>query len=348
MPLISDPDGLSQGGSTSVAATTFASPSGAQIVITSANVPAVTVNDYIEVRDATNANNDGLYVVDAHSAGVSITATKQALTGAVVNPALDAGSQTIRILGNDANEKNVHFDTTNKKVTFLNGFGSTTVLDNAGVVWQSFYSFCKEEWKNDNDLIKFLFPLVSIGPEEFEWNEWKPVDETESSISTTNPSDTRRLLRTGGWDELDVNGFLESSYFGWITLGNIDALDNAYYFFDSQSAATFATFDGPVNEGVQTVERVDISGHGTIAFATSSTLTNTTGNWCEQYLSDDRERHGDDDHSERHAIHGQRGRHHGDHRDRSKGGGLHDSHPDLRQDLRPIDHDRHRCVGPQG
>ena len=48
MPLISDPDGLSQGGETSVAATTFASQSGAQIVITSANVPAVTAGDYID------------------------------------------------------------------------------------------------------------------------------------------------------------------------------------------------------------------------------------------------------------------------------------------------------------
>ena len=279
MPLITDPDELSQGGETTVAATTFASPSGAQIVITSVNVPAVTAGDFIEVRDATNAVNDGLYEVDSTVASTSITCTKQALTGAVVNPALDAGSQTIRIFGTDANEKNVYFDTTNRKVTFLNGFGSTTVLDDAGVVWQSFYSFCKEEWKNDNDLIKFPFPLISITPEQYEWQEWTPVDETESSIATTDPSNTRQLLRTGGWDEVDANGFLTDSYFGWITLGNIDALDLAYYFFDSQSAATFATFDGPVNEGVRTVERVDISGHGTIAFATSSTLTNTTGDW---------------------------------------------------------------------
>jgi len=283
MPLISDPDGLSQGGSTTVAATTFASAAGAQIVITSVNVPAVTANDYIEVRDATNAANDGLYLVDSTVASTSITATKQALTGSVVNPANDAGSQTIRIFGSDSNEKNVHFDTTNKKVTFLNGFGSTTVLDDSGVVWQSFYSFCKEEWKNDNDLIKFPFPLISITPEQYEFNEWTPVDEIESTISTTNPSNTRQLLRTGGWDEIDVNGFLEQSYFGWITLGNIDSGDNAYYFFDSQTAATFATFDGPVNEGVQTVSRIDLSGAGTIAFVDggggNDQLTRVTGSW---------------------------------------------------------------------
>lgn len=284
MPLISDPDGLSQGGSTSVASTTFASQSGAQIVITSANVPAVTVNDYIEVRDATNANNDGLYVVDAYSAGVSITATKQALTGAAVNPANDASAQTIRIFGSDSNEKNIHFDTTNRLFTFLNGFGSTTVLDQNGVVMQALYSFMKEEWKNDNDLIKFPFPMTAITPEQFEFNEWKPVDEIESTIATTNPSDTRKLMRTGGWDEVDANGFIVDSYFCWLTLGTIDFTDKdtgdkPYYFFSSQSSATVATFAGPANEAVEQVTRVDLSGAGTIAFATTSTFTRTTGSF---------------------------------------------------------------------
>ena len=279
MPFINDPDGLSQGGETTVAATTFASPSGAQIVITSVNVPAVTAGDFIEVRDATNASNDGLYEVDSTVASTSITCTKQALTGAAVNPALDAGSQTIRIFGSDSNEKNVFFDTSNRLYTFLNGFGSTTVLDDEGVLWQSWYSFCKEEWKNDNDLIKFPFPLISITPEQYEHQEWKPVDESESTITTGDPSNTRQLLRTGGWDEVDANGFLEDSYFGWSTLGNIDATDFAYYFFASQSGETLATFDGAVNEGVRTVERVDLTAAGTIAFATATTITSTTGDW---------------------------------------------------------------------
>ena len=279
MPLITDPDGLSQGGETSVASTTFASASGAQIVITSANVPAVTVGDFIEVRDATTVANNGLYEVDAYSAGVSITATKQSLTGTVTNPANDAASQTIRIFGNNANEKNVHFDTANKLVTFLNGFGSTTVLDNNGVNFQAFYSFCKEEGKNDNDLIKFTFPPVSITAEQFEFDEWRPVDEAESTIVTTNASDTRKLLRTGGWDEVDANGFIIDQYAGIISLGNIDASDFAYYFFGSQSSSTSFTFDGAVNEAIQTIQRVDLSGAGTIAFATSSTFTRTTGSF---------------------------------------------------------------------
>ena len=286
MPLISDPDGLSQGGVTSVASTTFASPSAAQIVITSANVPAVTVGDFIEVRDATNASNDGLYEVDAYSAGVSITATKQNLNGSTVNPVLDASSQTIRIFGTDADEKNIFFDTTNRLFTFLNGFGSTTVLDNAGVTGQSLYSFMKEEWKSDNDLIKFPFPMTAITSEQFEFNGWKPVDEAESSIITTDASDTRALIRTAGWDEVDANGFIEKQRFGWVTLGNIDASDFAYGFYDSADSAADiinATFDGAVNEAVETVIRSDLSGAGTIAFVDGGggddSITRGTGSW---------------------------------------------------------------------
>lgn len=286
MPLINDPDGLSQGGSTSVAATTFASQSGATITITSANVPAVTANDYIEVRDAATAVNNGLYRVTTYNAGVSIVAAKQSLFGAVTNPANDAGSATIRILGTNANEKNLHFDTANRRFSFLNGYGSTTLLDDEGVVGQALYSFMKEEWKSDNDLIKFPFPMTAITPEQFEFNGWKPVDEAESSIVTTSPSNTRKLIRTAGWSEIDTNGFIEKSGICWLTLGNIDASDLAYYFFDSQTAATFATFDGPVNEFVETIRRTTLT--GTIAFATATTFTRTTGSFItDGYLAGD-------------------------------------------------------------
>lgn len=252
MPFINSTTGLSQGGVTSVAATTFAAAAAAAITITSANVPAVTVGDYIEVRDAANIANNGLYIVDTYNAGVSIVATKQALDGSVTNPVNDAGSATIRILGTDADEKNVHIDFRNKLISFLNGFGSTTVLDNAGVNWQTFYSWIKLEWKADNDLNKFLIPLDSITPEQFEFiNGWRIVDESESTISTTDPSNTSQLLRFGGWAERDENGFFIKKYFGWRTLGNIDSGDNAYRFFETEAAATSAVFDGPVNEGVQ-------------------------------------------------------------------------------------------------
>ena len=285
MALINDPDGLSQGGSTAVAATTFASASGAQIVITSANVPAVTAGDFIEVRDATDPDNDGLYEVDSYSAGVSITASKQALTGAVTNPANDAGSQAIRILGTDANEKNVHFDTTNLKWTLLNGFGSVTVLTNDGATGQAVYSFMKEEWKNDNDLIKFPFPMIAITPEQFEFVEgWTPVDEAESTITTGDASDTRKLLRTAGWSEVDASNLITNQFFGAVTLGTIDASDIAYYFYEDEAAATPFTFDGAVNEAVPLIE--GLGNPDTCNFATSSTITRATGSFVtDGYLA---------------------------------------------------------------
>ena len=286
MALINDPDGLSQGGLTSVASTTFASSAGAATTITSANVPAVTAGDYIEVRDSPVAGNNGLYVVDTYNAGVSIVATKQALTGAVVNPADDASADTIRIFGTNANEKNIHFDTTNRVFTLLNGFGSVTVLTNDGVVGQSLYSFMKEEWKNDNDLIKFPFPMTAITPEQFEFNEWRPIDEVESTITTGNASDTRALIRTAGWDEVDVNGFITNQRFGWVTLGNIDASDFAYGFWDSATVNADiidATFDGPVNEAVPSIIGIDVTGAGTMAFVDGAggndQITRTTGSW---------------------------------------------------------------------
>lgn len=283
MAQINDPDGLSQGGETSVASTTFASTAGAQTTITSANVPAVTAGDFIEVRDSGTANNNGLYEVDTYNAGTSIVATKQALTGAVVNPADDAGAETIRIFGTNTDEKNIHFDTTNRVFTLLNGFGSVSLLNNDGVLGQALYSFMKEEWKSDADLIKFPFPMTAITPEQFEFNEWYPVDEAESSIVTGDASDTRALIRTAGWDEVDVNGFITNQRFGYVTLGNIDASDFTYGFWDSALVDTDiidATFDGPANEAVPSVIGIDLSGAGTIAFVNATdVISRTTGSW---------------------------------------------------------------------
>lgn len=273
MPLISSPAGLSQGGVTAVSDAVWGTPTGAVVTITSVltELPAITAGDFFEVRDHSNAANNGLYRETGGSPTTgSITATKQALTGAVVNP-VSAGAEAVTTLGTNADEKNVHLDAPNRRFSFLNGFGSVTVLDNNGVVGQDMYSFFKEEWKNDDYLIRFPFPMTAITPEQFEFNEWRPVDEAESTISTTDPSNTRQLLRTMGWDEVDANGFIEDSYFCWLTLGNIDFTDKdtgdrPYYFFASQVAATQAVFAGPANESVLQVQRTDLSGAGTVAF----------------------------------------------------------------------------------
>jgi len=288
MPLINDPDELSQGGETAVSDAVFTGSSGATTTITSAatELPAVTAGDFVEIRDHSTAGNNGLYEVTGSPTTGSVDLTKHATTGAVVNP-VDAAAEAIRTFGTDANEKNVFFDTENNRIALFNGFGSVTVLDNEGVIGQVLYSFAKEEWRNDNDLIKFIFPMTAITPEQFEFNNgWNLVDEADASYTTGvgTESNSRQLLRSAGWDEVDSNGFITDSYFCWLTLGNIDFTDKQtgdrpYYFFSSQDSATFAVFAGPANESVQMVTSADLTGGGTIAFGSTSTFTRTVGSF---------------------------------------------------------------------
>lgn len=131
----------------------------------------------------------------------------------------------------------VSIDTTARTFT-LNIAGN---LSTDGATLQAIYSFFKEEWKNDNALIPFPFPMVAITPEQFEFvDDWKPADDT-----------TRKLIRRGGWAEVAANGTREREYLGVITLGNIDPGDTAYYAFSSDTAKTDFTYDGPVNEAIQ-------------------------------------------------------------------------------------------------
>ena len=285
MPRITDPDWLSQGGITTPGDLAVTGAVGANATLTgTASLPAVTAGDYIELRDMVVAGNNGLYLVTGSPTTSSIDVTKQALTGTVVDPTNEGANASARVFGSNADEKNIYFDTANRLFTFLNGFGSITVLDNEGVVGQACYSAFKLFWKNDNDLIKFPFPMTSITPEQFEFNEWKPVDESDpgNTISTASPSNTRQLLRTAGWSEVDINGFIEKSGFGWVTLGNIDATDNAYGFFDSATGASdivTAVFDQAVDEFVETVTRTDLSGSGPISITTNNTISRTSGSW---------------------------------------------------------------------
>lgn len=284
MALISDPDGLSQGGVTTPGDVTISSASGATAVLNdgTGGLPVVSAGDYIELRDMANAENNGLYLVTGTPTTSAIDITKQSLTGSVTNPSNEAvANASARVFGSSTDVKNIYIDTTNLLISFLNGFGSVTTLDNEGVTGQALYSFLKEEWRNDDDLIKFEFPMTAITPEQFEFNTWLPVDESQSTISTSDPSNTRELIRSAGWDEVDANGFIIDQYFCWLTLGNIDSGDNAYSFWDSADSAAdiiTAVFDGPVNEGVRSVERVDLSGAGTISFGTT-TLTRATGSF---------------------------------------------------------------------
>lgn len=106
---------------------------------------------------------------------------------------------------------------------------------------RSIYSFLKEEWKTDSNLVKYPFPMQSITNEQFEFIEgWEPFDDS-----------TRKLIRTAGWAEVSNGGGVKRQYSGIISLGTIGETDVAYFQQTSASNATNFTYDGPVNEAVQ-------------------------------------------------------------------------------------------------
>lgn len=257
MALITDPDDLSQGAVTAVSDLTFGSTVGAQTTLgsTGASLPTIAAGEYLAVRGHPTAGNNGLYIVDTYTSGSSITVTKQALDGSVVNPTDDATGRACTVLGSTATVMNCFIDySLSPPMIQLIKDGA---LSDDGVTGQAFYSFLKEEWKDDADLIKFPFPMTAITPEQFEFNsDWEPADASEAS--TVTGMNTRELFRAMGWDEINNSDNLKRTYLCAVTLGNIDFTnkttgDKPYYFWAGDTSATEAVYAGPMNEAIQVV-----------------------------------------------------------------------------------------------
>jgi hypothetical protein len=276
VPLIVDPDDLSQGTSTAVPDAVWGTPSGATVTITSAgsNLPALATGEFFEVRDHSNALNNGLYQASGAPTTASVTADK------VSSPATPAaaGSEAVTILGTTGatTAKSVFFDVDNRKIRLLD----QGKLSTDGVTHQALYSFSKEEWKNDNVLNPYDFPFVPVTPEQFEWvDDWEP-----------NSTPTVKRVRTGGWRELKANGVLKREYVGVISLGTFEdsAADLAYYQQGNDptdtAAATNFTFAGPLNEAIESYNLITPADPTTgFAITGNNTITrNDGGNWITQ------------------------------------------------------------------
>lgn len=116
-----------------------------------------------------------------------------------------------------------------------------------GVTHKALYSFLKEEWKNDANLIEHPFPCQPITDEQFEWgvaggvfNGWKLANDS-----------SRNLIRTAGWREYDSSGSTLREYAGIITLGSVGATDQLYHQQADGGAAANFTYDGALNEPLQ-------------------------------------------------------------------------------------------------
>lgn len=149
----------------------------------------------------------------------------------------------------------------NVEVTFVTGSKIITLtkagnMSTDGVSLQTLYSFCKEEWKNDSNLIKYAFPMLSITSEQFELiNGWN------FSGSTADPSASMYLVRDGGWAVVNPNTGTNSEEWANITtLGSFDAptTDLAYFLQQDESIVGFGNaiptdfqLPGQVNQAVQ-------------------------------------------------------------------------------------------------
>ena len=115
-------------------------------------------------------------------------------------------------------------------------------LSNDGASLQAFYSFLKEEWKADNTLIKYDFPMLSIHPEQFEFIDgWKPADTTTSD-----------LFKNGGYAiKNKVSGTSAEEYLCGITLGDLDVIDQAYFQQIAGGDPSDITLAGKVNQCIK-------------------------------------------------------------------------------------------------
>jgi hypothetical protein len=283
MPLVTDPDQLSQGASQACAGVTFTvgSPLNEVVMTATATLPVLTAGEFFEVRDHSVGNNNGLYQeVGGSPTTSSITAKK--ISGS--NPTTEA-AEAITTLGNSSGspisstQKSIHVATGDRDIYTL----EQGLVDAAGVTEQAKYSFLKEEWKNDSTLIPFIFPMVAITPEQYEYSDnWNPVDDLNASPATYR---SRKLTRTGGWSELDTAGLLLKQYICAITLGTfVEATDRAYYQQGADPTDTGAAvdfdFDGPVNESILTYNRIiTAGGSGGLDFTTDTITRNDGGDF---------------------------------------------------------------------
>lgn len=283
MALINDPDNLFQGGSTSVSDAVWGSPSGIAVTITSAGagLPAVTAGDFFEVRNHSDAVNNGLYQATGSPTTSSITADK--ISGSAP---IAAAAEAVTMLGTNATRKNIFYDTAARKVYLLEKNG----LSADGVLGQTVYSKMMIDWKDDAFLIANApFPMLCIDADAGKyiigqdasgnfsgWN-WQDVDGY--SIRT------RKLLRNMGWSEVDSTGITKATHAGFVTLGSFeDAVnDLAYYQFGNDTTVNDTvnfTFAGPVNEAVKCFD--EIGNPASCNFATSSTITRASGSFITE------------------------------------------------------------------
>ena len=125
-------------------------------------------------------------------------------------------------------------------------------LTTNGLTLKCLYSFLKDRWKDNANLIKFPFPMTPITDEQFEFfNGWN-LDKvtTSGAASQTSP----QLIRTGGWAVKNASGVDTERWACVISLGSLGTTDQVYYSqIDTLATNTTSNFvlTNTVNQAVQ-------------------------------------------------------------------------------------------------
>jgi hypothetical protein len=143
--------------------------------------------------------------------------------------------------GSGTPDGNVYINTTNRTIELIE-FGD---LDSDGVTLRAVYSFLKEEWRSDSALIRFDFPMTPITDEAMQIG----VSSRNNGWRWFNVP-TRKLIRTGGWQEVSNTGVVLSEWAGIISLGTLTPGTQPYYEVIAGTPTDF-TYAGPVNEAVE-------------------------------------------------------------------------------------------------
>jgi len=287
MALLNDPDLLFQGEATNAAGVTVGTPTGRTCTLTaSATMPALSAGDFFMIRNSPDAQNNGLWKESGGTPTTSsITADK--ITGAAP---IAGGPDTLDFLGSTTTPMNIGYDTQTGEVILVKQNG----LSNDGVLLQVVYSKFMIDWKDDAFLIANMpFPMFDIDSDAGKYIIGTNASGNNHGVNWFDDAgsgiNTRKLLRNGGWTEVDANGEILAIWPIIVSIGTFEdpATDTAYYQFGTNTAINDTTdfdFANKVNEAVQAFERLPDGtingGTGVAISADGRTLTRSDGgNW---------------------------------------------------------------------
>ena len=210
-----------------------------------------------------------------------------AYTGAFISDP-DELSATVKLVSETrAPGSEVFIDTVTRQISLV--IDAANVLTEDGVTLKALYSFLKDRWLADPDLIKFPFPMTPITDEQFEfYNGWNLNKSTTSGLaSQTSP----QLIRTGGWavksynTTTNLNGGDIERWASIISLGTLGTTDQVYYqqqqFDNTSTGITNVVLTNTVNQAVQFYRNDD--GTGTLNTTTDYNYNSVINLFCREW-----------------------------------------------------------------